>query len=152
MFEMKTSILRYDIDKSILLCMSNNKKLWAKKLMSVGCLSNIIEDDDKYYIACESGELNGQLLALRKVNGSTAWFIPGKSFLQIIFERYLYLIFVDGDEHHYLLKVNRRNGKVRWHHYVNHDLCEYRFTLNMIQLSYASGRSESLSLKNGRQI
>ncbi len=152
-FEMKNTILKYDPGKSTLLCLDKtkeNKKIWIKKLMDISHVSSIIEDKNKYYIACESGEINGQFLALSKESGATQWFIPGKSFLQIIFEGFLYLIFVDESDRYYLLKVRRENGRASWHHMVDQDLYEYSFSKKKISLVYSSGKSESLSIRTGR--
>ncbi len=152
-FEMKNTILRYYPDKSILVCHSkskNNKKVWAKKLNNISYLSKIIEDNKKYYIACESGEVNGQFLALLKDSGSTDWFIPGKSFLQLLYDGYLYLIFVDDNDNYYLIKVRRENGSTSWHHNVDQDLFEYSFSKKKISLHYSSGKKESLSVRTGK--
>ena len=152
-FHMETSTLIFNTKKGTLSCLTvNEKKLWIKKLLSVYCISNIIEDKNKYYAACESGEIEGQFLALSKENGITEWFIPGRSFLHIIFERSLYLIFTDETNQHYFLKVNRSNGNTSWHHPVDEDLQEYNFNKQRVRLSYASGKTEMLSIRNGKPI
>lgn len=154
-FEMEETVLKYDLDKSTLLCAGssyNGKKLWIKKLPEISYISNIIEDNKRYYIACESGEINGQFIAVSKDDGSTEWFIPGRSFLQIIFSGFLYLIFVDENNHYYLLKVNRNNGRSSWHHRVEQNLREYSFTKKEIRLSYSSGKKEVLSVRTGKKI
>ncbi|MDY6967201.1 MAG: hypothetical protein SVR08_00910 [Spirochaetota bacterium] len=144
--------LRYDRERSILLCSSitnNNRKLWVKKLKEISYISNIIEDEQRYYLACESGEISGQFLVLLKRTGSTKWFIPGKSYLQILFGDYIYLIFIDEEEHYYFLKVNRKSGELKWHHKVDQDLCKYSITKERILLTYFSGKEESISVKTG---
>ena len=150
---MKGCTLGYDRERSILLCSSitnKNRKLWVKKLNDINYISSIIEDEQRYYLACESGELNGQFLALHKRTGSTSWFIPGRSYLQILFEGLIYLIFIDGEGRYYFLKVNRNSGKLKWHHQVDRDLCEYSITRERILLTYSSGKRESLSIKSGK--
>jgi hypothetical protein len=151
-FEMENAVLRYDIDKSILTCRSkhNDRKLWIKKLNDLYSLSGVIEDEKNYYIACDSGEINGQFLAVKKKDGATEWFIPGKSFLHVIYNGFIYLIFADENDQFYLLKVYLSNGKSAWHHSVDRDLIEYTFAENKINLHYSSGKSEVLSVGNGK--
>ncbi len=152
---MEKAVLRYDFDKSTLLCLDksdNSKKIWIKKLNNITHVSNIIEDNKKYYIVCESGDINGQFLALSKDSGSTKWFIPGKSFMQVIFKGALYLIFIDDNNKYYLLKVRRDNGKTTWHHRVDQDLFEYSFSGNKITLSYSSKKKELLSIRTGKTV
>jgi hypothetical protein len=153
-FEMENSVLRYDMDKSILVCRAkyDDKKLWIKKLNDLHSVSGVIEDNKKYYLACDSGEINGQFLAIKKKDGATEWFIPGKSFLHVIYKGYIYLIFADQNDHFYLLKVHLSNGKSIWHHPVDRDLNEYSFTGNKINLHYLSGEREILSASNGKNI
>ena len=153
-FEMEDSILKYDPDKSTLLCVTKSadaRKVWIKKLLDISDISNIIEDGKRYYIVCESGDINGQFLALSKSSGSTVWFIPGKSFLQVLFKEFLYLIFIDENSHYYLLRVNCNNGKAVWHHRLDTDLFEYAFTKKDVRLSYSSGKKEVLSLRTGKR-
>jgi outer membrane protein assembly factor BamB len=150
--EMDGSELVLDPAKSILVCLETGegkRKLWAKKLNDAGFIDTVLEDAEKYYVACESGDSSGQYLALRKDTGETLWFIPGKCFLQVLFEGFLFLIFVDDRGDHYLLKVDRENGNALWHHRVDEDLREYSFTKKRVKLAYASGKTESLSMENG---
>ena len=152
---MEDSILKYDPDKSTLLCKMKSadaRKVWIKKLLEISDISNIIEDGKRYYLACESGERNGQFLALSKNSGTTVWFIPGKSFLQILFEGFLYLIFIDEYSHYYLLKVKCSNGKAVWHHRLDRDLFEYAFSKKDVKLCYSSGKKELLSLRTGKSV
>ncbi len=151
---LKDSELVLDPDKSILICRSGTdekKKRWAKKLSGVWVLGAVLEDDEKFYVACESGEASGQFLALHKDSGVTGWYIPGKCFLQVLFEGYLFLIFIDDRMQHYLLKVDTENGTALWHHRVDDDLMEYSFTRKRIRLGYASGKIEHLSVADGRE-
>ncbi len=152
---MERAALRYDFDKSTMLCLDKvdiSKKIWIKKLNNITHISNIIEDNKKYYVACESGDINGQFIALSKEDGSTKWFIPGKSFLQVIFKGSLYLIFIDENNEYYLLKVRRDNGNTTWHHRVDKDLFEYSFSKNKINLSYLSKKKELLSIRTGKIV
>jgi hypothetical protein len=154
-FRMRSGTLVYDPVKSILLCRSGkdeNRKLWARKINDINRISGIIEDDKKYYIACESGENNGRFIAVMKNSGRTAWFIPGKSFLQIIFGGFLYLIFIDETGDYYLIRVEREKGQSKWHHRVSPDLSEYRFSGRQIELIYSSGEREIISPSTGKGI
>ncbi|MFH0975785.1 MAG: hypothetical protein V1874_08370 [Spirochaetota bacterium] len=150
-FEMEGSELRFDPETSILLCRlkAGGRKLWVKKLNDL-FVSDIIEDSRRYYIACGSGEINGQFLAVKKESGSTSWFIPGRSFLHLLYKGFLYLIFADDKNNFYLLKVHVSNGKSAWFHPVDADLKEYVFMGNKIKLKYLSNKFEIISVKNGK--
>lgn len=152
-FEMKRNSLIYDQGKSILLCRlktHGKRKLWARKVNDVNYISSVIEDDEKFYISFESGEKSGQFLAIHKENGKTKWYIPGKSFLQVLFDEALYLIFIDEQDRYYLIKVRRDNGKTVWHHLVDADLSEYRFKGQRIRLYYTSRKFETISAASGK--
>jgi hypothetical protein len=150
-FEMDEAVLRFDPESSILLCQLKlgGRKLWVKKLTDL-LVSDIIEDNRKYYIACDSGEINGQFLAVKKESGVTSWFIPGKSFMHLLYKGFLYLIFADERNNFYLLKVHSSNGKSAWFHAVDPDLKEYVFMGNKIKLKYLSNKFEIISVKNGK--
>jgi outer membrane protein assembly factor BamB len=150
---MKDASLVYEPDRSVLLNKSkygDSGDKWVKKINNTSSVAGIIEDGEMYYIACDLGETSGQFLALRKESGSTEWFIPGRSFLHLIFDGFLYLIFIDENEMYYLLKVNRENGKKVWHHPVGSDLKEYKFAVTGIELIYHSGKKELISVKTGK--
>jgi len=153
-YEMKNTICQYDGEKSILLCKSkvSNRKLWIKKLSGITQVLNIIEDEKRFYIACESGDINGEFIALQQESGITDWYIPGKSYMQVIFKNYIYLIFIDENNIYYLIKVNLNTGKKIWHHTVNEDISEYRFYKKRILLIYDSGYNESISILTGNVI
>lgn len=153
-FEMDAGILCYDSDKSILLCKTadSKKNLWVKKLNDVSLVDTVAEDPDRYYISCESADIRGFFLALDKASGETEWFIPGKAYLQIIFDGYLYAIFADERKRFYLLKVERADGNKIWHHEIESDLGEYRFRRERITLTYESGRVEKISPATGAII
>ncbi|HON77889.1 MAG TPA: hypothetical protein PK544_05325 [Spirochaetota bacterium] len=144
--------LYFDFSKSVLMCKSSSgddQKLWAKKIPDVVLIDNIIEDDEKYYVACEYSEKDGMFLALAKDDGTTQWYIPGRSHLQVLYEGFLYLIFIDERERYYFIKVEIQEGRKIWHHEVEIDLSEYRFSKTGIELQYKSGRTEVLSFKTG---
>ena len=151
-FELKDSKLIYDQERSILLCRlkKDGKKIWAKKIYDINYISNVIEDSGKFYIACESSENSGELLAVYKDDGKTGWFIPGKSFLQVIFEGYIYLIFIDEKNIYYLLKVDIDAGTTKWHHMIKNDLTDYTINEKSIELRYVSGKYETLSTSTGK--
>ena len=152
-FQMQETWLQFEPEKSILLCRARDdagKKLWAKKIPDALHIDNVLEDDARYYLAVEFDETSGQFLALSKEGGNTFWFIPGKSFLQLLYQGSLYFIFIDQQDEHYLIKVNPVNGSKFWHHRVEQDLREYLFLKKTVELRYASGRREFLSLETGK--
>ncbi|HDP80942.1 MAG TPA: hypothetical protein ENN21_08890 [Spirochaetes bacterium] len=152
-FSLGEYVLVFDLDRSILTCRARGegqKKIWGKKLKDVHYVERVLEDAEKYYVACENGEHTGLFLALHRDTGATAWFIPGKSFLQIIYGGYLYLIFIDDREDYFLLKVDREDGRALWHHRVEDDLYEYCFNDGVITLKFGSGLTKSLDLGTGR--
>lgn len=152
-FKTDDAELVLDTGRSILLCRGRDeggRKRWAKKLDGSPEIICVLEDGERFYLACETGETNGQFLALDRETGSTRWFIPGRSFMHVLFDGFLYLIFVDGEDRFYLLKVDREEGRTLWHHRVEEDLQEYVFTGNELRLSYGSGRGEKIRLADGR--
>lgn len=150
-FEMKSNILYYDIIKSILICKLtiDNKVLWAKKIEDSNLINDVDEDTNNYYVSCETSDAGGQFLAINKKNGTTAWYIPGRSYFQQLFNKYLYIIFIDGKDRFYLIKVDKCNGSKIWDHEVKEDLCEYSFRRNRILLKYSSGYIEKISPQTG---
>lgn len=152
-FAMESADLIFDPAKSILLCRArgnDGRTIWAKKLYDAGSIAGIFEDGECYYINCESGEREGRFLALERESGVTRWFIPGRSFLHVQYEGFLFLVFIDEEGSYYLLKVERASGNALWHHRVDDDLCEYSFTRRSIHLQYSSGKTETLSHETGR--
>lgn len=153
-FEMRETVLVYEPMKSILVCKESSgerKKLWVKKLLEGSVVLGAVEDDARYYVALQSGDASGQFMALERASGATSWFIPGRAFLQILFDCFLYLIFIDERERYFLLKVDPGSGSAVWHYSVEADLCEYSFTKKRVYLHYASGRREAVSLESGRR-
>lgn len=154
-FDLKKTILDFNEEKSILFCLARGqetKKLWAKKLPDVHCVSSVKEDDERYYVACEYSNTDGIFLALKKESGNTLWFIPGRSLLQIIYKNYPYLIFIDEEERFHFIKVDPRDGSKIWHHPLDDDLAEYSFYRDKITLRFRSGKKDVLSAEDGRLL
>ncbi len=151
-FSMEDHVLRFDPYTSMILCLSRkeNKKVWIKKLFDLSFIIHIIEDKNRYYLSCGSGETSGQFIAVKKSNGESDWFIPGRSFLSLIYGDFLYLIFNDEENRFYLIKAGISDGKSLWHYPVEDDLCEYEFKQEKLKLKYYSGRFEELSINTGR--
>ncbi|TAL35275.1 MAG: hypothetical protein EPN93_10775 [Spirochaetes bacterium] len=151
-FDLQNATLSWDPEKSIVTCREKgevHRKVWIKKLEDAGFLTSVIEDGARYYLACESGESQGTFLCVDRENGETLWDIPGRSFLQVVYEGFLYMIFVDEQGAYFLLKIDRADGSSVWHHRVDEDLCEYRFSTRRIRLYYSSGREEVLDGATG---
>ncbi|HNV49222.1 MAG TPA: hypothetical protein PLE73_11260 [Spirochaetota bacterium] len=154
-FEMRNTRLSFDPERSILVCRQSGgsgKKLWAKKIFDIGRIEEIIEDALCYYLAGASGETSGRLLALDKKSGNTAWFIAGKSVLQVLYQGHLFSIFIDDTDAYYLVKIGLERGEVIWHHRVGSDLSEYHFAGDRITLDYSGGDRETLSIQNGSVV
>ncbi len=154
-FELKKTILDFNEEKSILICLDGRqetKKLWAKKLPDVQCISGVKEDGERYYVACEYTNTDGIFLALNKETGNTVWYIPGRSLLQIMYKNYPYLIFIDDNEKFHLIKAEPKDGSKIWHHPLDADLAEYSFNRDKITLRYRSGKKDVLSAEDGRLL
>lgn len=154
-FEFVRTILDFNQEKNILICHLKNhppSKLWVKKLPDVQCIASIKEDEDRYYVACEYSNTDGIFLALNKETGNTVWYIPGRSLLQVVYKRFLYLIFIDEHEEFHFIKVKPHDGRKVWHHRIDNDLQEYVFSQNTLTLLYQSGKKEILSLEDGRLL
>jgi len=152
-FKMDKNTLVFDTNRSILFCKQiDNKIQWAKKITNILSIDEIIEDQNNYYIICEANESSGLYISVKKSNGNTLWEIPGKSYLQIQHENFLYLIFIDANERYYLIKVDKENGKKLWHYEVGIDLCEYKISPGVISLIYSTGKTESISSLTGIQL
>lgn len=154
-FEMKDAVLLFEEDKSILLCKSlggDERKLWAKKLPEVVFIGSVREDGARFYVTCDYSATDGIFLALEKESGRTAWYIPGRSLLQVLYKDFLYLVFVDAEGLYYLIKAEPEGGKKIWHHRVDEDLYEYSFHHDRITLLYRSGKKDVLSSGEGKRI
>ena len=152
-FEMTDTLLTFQRERRILTCKeTDGKTLWAKKLGEIVNILEVLEDEDRYYVSCEIDDLTGQLLSLHRHTGSTAWFIPGRPYLQQLYDNYLYAIFMDPSESFYFLKVDLEDGSPVWHHPVTEDLCHYTFRRGEILLTYGSGREEVLLPSSGKVV
>ena len=150
---MDDNVLLFDGNRSILFCkQDDNKTKWAKKINNILSINEVIEDQKNYYIICELNESAGLYISIKKSNGNTLWDIPGKSYLQIQYENFLYLIFINENEKYYLIKVNKEDGKKLWHYEVGNDLCEYKISSGVISLIYSSNKIENLSSLTGKPI
>jgi len=153
-FDLTENIISYDPDKSILLCSdkkSGNKK-WIKKADETVFIVSIIEDKKLFYVSCESDDISGYLLALNKSDGSDLWEIQGKSCFQVVFNKFLFSVFIDDNKKYFLLKINPENGTSIWFRETASDLCEYSFTKKRILLTYLSGKTERLSPDTGENL
>lgn len=150
-FEMKENTLCFDGEKRILLSKSNldGRNVWAKKIHDIHRITAVIEDSDSYYLSCEFEEDAGYFLAVRRDNGATLWYIPGRPFLSILFEGFLFLIFIDDQGRYFLIKADRATGARMWYHQIDPDLSEYSFKSDRILLAYDSGKEEKLSPVTG---
>lgn len=151
-FTVEGGTLSFNYDKSVLTCMEElplPRKKWVKKLNQVEGIRNILEDGEHYYISCAGEDIYGCFLAIFKDSGSTAWYIPGKSFMEVLHGGFLYLIFVDDQSRYFLIKVERDEGTPIWHHRVEEDLYFYHFTDRHIILHYASGKRELIAPASG---
>lgn len=153
-FETEKHLLVYEPERSVLLCRmpEDNRLVWAKKISDILAIESVIEDKKKYYLACETDEFSGRYLALIKDNGVTAWSIPGRSFMHLIFGGFIYIIFIDEMGRYMLLKVDSDSGGKIWHHEVDADLVEYSFTRERILLKYACGKTEYISPGSGTPL
>ena len=153
-FELGARTLHYDCGKSTLLCKDSEsgKNIWIKKISDINLIHTVIEDSSRYYIACETDDIKGLYLAIGKGTGSTEWFIPGKAYFHIVYHDGLYIIFTDVNNEFYLLKVDCSDGKKIWHHRIDRDLCEYRFSADRIVLNFESGKRETLSPRSGLAV
>jgi hypothetical protein len=150
-FEMKENTLCFDGEKRILLSKSNadGRNLWAKKIQDIHRITAVIEDGDNYYLSCEFEESAGYFLAVRRDNGSSLWYIPGRPFLCLLYEGFLFLIFIDDQDRYFLIKADRFTGARIWYHQIDPDLSEYSFKSDRILLCYVSGKEEMLSPVTG---
>lgn len=153
-FEMAEHVLCFEGGKSILLCKSRDslKNVWVKKIPSVVSLIDVKEDAGSYYLSGELDEMSGEYIVVDKNDGNTRWTIPGRAYFHILFEGFLYIIFIDDKSAYYLLKVDPGTGAKIWHHEVAGDLVEYRFNRDGVHLAYDSGRRERVSLFSGAVV
>jgi outer membrane protein assembly factor BamB len=153
-FDLIENTVTYDLEKSILLCRNKktqNKK-WIKKVEYSIYIINVIEDKNIFYVSCESDEISGFLMALNKSDGTNLWEIHGKSCFQVIFNKFLYSVFIDDKKKYFLLKINPENGASIWFRETTEDLIEYSFTKKRILLTYITGKTERISPETGENL
>ncbi len=153
-FDFKEKKLEFETDKSILLCRNSktNRNIWARRINDVNSIEDAIDDRDTFYLNCIKDEKSGQFIALHKSSGETAWLIPGRSFLQLLFDNFLYIIFIDEKDKFFLIKVDKVTGSKLWFHEVDSDLSEYSIRQDRIMLKYGSGKTDRLSPATGKKI
>ncbi len=150
-FELADLLLQYDFLSYTLLCKSSadGKNLWIRKIEDGGGILDADEDQNRIFISMSSGDKSGQFIALNKRDGLTEWFIPGKAYMFRLYLNSVYLIFVDGDDNFFLIKVSSEDGTKLWHHAVDNRLCAYNINNELVSLSYTDGRTEILSSDTG---
>jgi len=153
-FELSELLLQYDYLTHTLLCKSSGegKNLWIRKIEDGGFILDVNEDRDKIFISIESDDKSGQFLVLNKKDGLTNWFIPGKAYMFRIFLDSVYLIFVDGSNHFFLIKAASEDGSKIWHHPVNDGLSAYTINSEIVTLKYIDGNVETLSSFTGESL
>ncbi len=154
-FELEGAALVFEEDKKILHCRDlgeGESRRWVKKLPDVLYVAAVLEDAKHYYVACDYTATDGIFLALEKESGTTAWFIPGRSLMHVLYHGFLYLVFVDGDGNYFLIKAETGQGGKVWHHRVDEDLYEYSFYRDRITLLYRSGKKDVLSAGEGKLL
>jgi outer membrane protein assembly factor BamB len=153
-FRMDANLLYFDYSTNVLLCkdIENKRKLWIKKIDDPGIINDIVEDDNRFFVAFESGEKSGVFLAISKKDGSTLWDIPGRAYMYRIFLDYIYLIFIDDSGQFFLIKTAVRDGSLIWHHNVSQDLCGYIINPSVIILDYLNGHKEKIDIEKGSLI
>jgi outer membrane protein assembly factor BamB len=151
-FELENLQISHDSGKNHLLCRDSGtgKKKWIKRLETPCELESILLDNDIIFIACVEDHHNGMLFALDRATGNTRWYIPGHAFALIPFEGHLYTIFIDSEDRYFLLKIDREEGSLIWHHQVQPELQGYHFSGRRAILEYPGGRRERISLADGR--
>jgi len=150
-FELTELILQYDYSNCNLLCRSldEGKNLWIRKIEDGGYILDANDDGDKIFISMESDEKSGQFLVLNRRDGLTCWSIPGKAYMFRIYSNSVYLIFVDGEDNFFLIKVSSEDGTKLWHHPVNNGLSAYTINNEVVTLKYIDGTVETISSSNG---
>ncbi|HOO70816.1 MAG TPA: hypothetical protein PK926_03565 [Spirochaetota bacterium] len=143
--------LLFDTAKSILLCREVEKgtNKWIKKLAGIFSIGTVIDDKESFFLSCESSDFTGEFLALNRTDGTTLWSIPGKSFMNVLHQGNLYLIFSDDKKLFYLIKVDKSTGHKLWHHQVSNDLENYTINSREVSLNYCSGKKEIISSDTG---
>ena len=150
-FELSKLLLQYNLETYALLCKEkdNSKNLWIRKIEDGGFILDAAEDNERIFIAIESGDNSGQFLALGKTDGNIIWFIPGKAYMFRVFLNYVYLIFPDEEKKFFLIKVSVEDGKKIWHYRVDDQLSSYTINAKIVKLEYRDGNQEILDSATG---
>ena len=150
-FELNEYLIQYDPETFILLCKRKpeGKNIWIRKIEDGGFIAGAVHDEDNFYISIESGDTSGQFIAIKKNDGSTRWIIPGRAYMFQLFRNSIYLIFIDENEHFYLIKAETADGSKEWHYQVDEDLYQYTINKDRITLKYHNGRVDVLNSKSG---
>jgi len=153
-FELADFLLQYNYETYILLCrnLKDGRNLWIRKIEDGGYILEVQEDGARIYIILESGEKSGLFLALRKTDGSTCWFIPGRAFMCRLFLDSVFLIFADEIDNFFLIKISADNGEKIWHHAVNTGLSHYTINSREVVLEYMDENVEILNSSTGLSV
>jgi outer membrane protein assembly factor BamB len=153
-FELTKLVLQYNPETYSLLCKvkQEGKNLWIRKIEDGGFILDAGEDNERIFIAIESGDNSGQFLALKKTDGNIIWFIPGKAYMFRIFLNSVYLIFLDEDKNFFLIKVSVEDGSKIWHYRTNDQLSSYTINNKVVELKYLDGCKEILDSATGELV
>jgi hypothetical protein len=153
-FELSKLLLQYNLETYTLLCKEKDKgkNIWIRKIEDGGFILDAGEDNERIFIAIESGINSGQFLALKKSDGNIIWFIPGKAYMFRILLDFVYLIFIDEVNNFFLIKVSVEDGKKIWHYQVNEKLSSYIINKRIIELKYLDGNKEILDTTTGEPV
>jgi outer membrane protein assembly factor BamB len=153
-FELSKLFLQYNLETYALLCKSKDeaKNLWIRKIEDGGFILDAGEDNERIFIAIDSGDNSGQFLALKKTDGDMVWFIHGKAYMFRIFLNSVYLIFLDTNNKFFLIKVSVEDGQKIWHYQINEKLSTYTINEKIIELKYLDGNKEVLDNTTGEQV
>jgi len=150
-FNCNDTALIYNVETNAIICTAkpDGRKLWVKKLHEPAAINNVLYDEQCYYIALSTSDTEGMFLSLSKATGTTKWFIPGRTYLEVLYNGFLYLIFVDNDKRYFLIKVESQEGTKVWFHQIDPDLYFYHFKEDGILLHFASGKKEMIPYDMG---
>jgi outer membrane protein assembly factor BamB len=153
-FELSKLLLQYNLETYALLCKEKDKgkNLWIRKIEDGGFILDIGEDNERIFIAIESGANSGQFSTLKKSDGNILWFIPGKAYMFRIFLDYVYLIFLDEYNNFFLIKAYVEDGRKIWHYKINEKLSSYTINEKIIELKYLDGNKEVLDSATGEPV
>ena len=145
------AVITYNKKKSSLIYkpFSKDRNRWIRSIEIGYIVTNITYGENQYYISTENDEFSGVFWAIRSIDGTTVWSIPGKSFINIFYNKFVYTIFVDNSTSPFLLKVSPLDGSKIWGYRIHIDLIEYTFSKNRLILSYPNNYSEEIDIDSG---